>query len=241
MCFTVNVNLVKDEIANRYGVSFPDEYRYEPSYYMHAYSMPELPLICSDDPGKVRMLTWGLIPDWVSSSAQAEEIRKMTFNARSDSVSKKPAFSGSFMERRCLIPVAGFFEWQHRGKEKIPYYIYRKGENILSLAGLWSRWADHENDKLLETFSIITTEANLLMSEIHNSKKRMPVILSRELEKEWLDMSKSETEALGMLKPAPEQFLTAHTVGPLISGKNSYKNSPEVIKPYDYYKTGLLF
>jgi len=67
MCFSVNVNLVKEEIEDRYGVNFPDKYRYEPSYYYQAFALPEIPAICSDDPGNARLLKWGLIPSWVKS------------------------------------------------------------------------------------------------------------------------------------------------------------------------------
>jgi len=123
MCFTVNVNLVKEEIEERYGVTFPGKYRYEPSYYYHAFGLPELPAICSGDPASVRFLKWGLIPSWVRNETDAEEIRLKTFNARAESIESKPSFSSSFKTRRCIIPVRGFYEWQHTAKGKIPWYI----------------------------------------------------------------------------------------------------------------------
>lgn len=95
MCFTVNVNLIKEEIEKRYGINFPDKYRYEPSYYYHAFSFPELAAICSGY-STVRFLKWGLIPSWVRNASGAASIRTKTFNARSESLDSKHSFSSSF-------------------------------------------------------------------------------------------------------------------------------------------------
>jgi putative SOS response-associated peptidase YedK len=241
MCFSVNVNLVKEELEERYGVNFPDKYRYEPSYYYHAYGLPEIPAICSDDHSSVRLLKWGLIPSWVRSSEEADEIRFKTFNARSESIATKPSFSPSFKSKRCLIPVRGFFEWQHLGKEKIPWYIYSLDNEIFTIAGLYSEWRPSDNLETIRTFSIITTDANDLMAEVHNSKKRMPAILSIAEEKKWIDLSISLSDAAGLLKPCPSDFLKAHTISPLVNNRMANRNIPEVILPYSYQSDNLLF
>jgi putative SOS response-associated peptidase YedK len=118
MCFSVNVNLVKEELENRYGATFLDPDKYSPSYYYHAFGLPELPAICSDNKDQIKLLRWGLIPHWVRSREAADEIRYKTFNARAETISSKPSFSASFASKRCIIPVKGFFEWQHRGEKK---------------------------------------------------------------------------------------------------------------------------
>jgi putative SOS response-associated peptidase YedK len=234
MCFSVNVNLVKEELEDRYGVEFPDKYRYEPSYYYHAFGLPEIPAICSSDPGKVRLLKWGLIPEWVRSPEDAQEIRLKTINARSETLGTKPSFSASFKSKRCIIPVKGFFEWQHVGKMKIPWYIYSLNDTIFSIAGLYSEWNNSSTGQEIGTFSIITTEANELMAEVHNSKKRMPAILSRDEERKWIDLSLSPDEASVFLKPYPDDLLAAHTISPLVNSRSANRNTPEIIKPYNY-------
>jgi putative SOS response-associated peptidase YedK len=241
MCFSVNVNLVKEEIEERYGVNFPGKYRYEPSYYYHAFGLPEIPAVCSGNPGFISMLKWGLIPEWVRTPEDAEEIRFKTFNARSESINTKPSFSASFNSKRCLIPVRGFFEWHHAGKEKIPWYIYSSNNQIITLAGIYSEWTHSGTGEIIPTFSIITTEANELMAEVHNSGKRMPAILNRDEEKKWIDISISASEALSLLKPYPTGLMKAHTISPLINNKNINRNTPELIRPYDYKSTNLLF
>jgi putative SOS response-associated peptidase YedK len=241
MCFTVNVNMVKEELENRYGATLIDPDKYRPSYYYHAFSLPELPAICSEAPEMISLLRWGLIPSWVRTADDANEIRYKTFNARSESIEKKPSFSSSFKSKRCIIPVKGFFEWQHVGKEKIPWYIYHSGDEILSLAGLYDEWTETSTGEHLRTFSIITTEANDLMAEIHNSAKRMPAILDKSAESRWLDNSASQTDAISFLKPGSNDLLKAHPIGPMVNSKSANRNTPELIRPYVYKSDKLLF
>lgn len=241
MCFTVNVNLIKEEIEERYGVNFPGKYRYEPSYYYHAFGLPDLPAICSGDQASVRLLKWGLVPSWTETDADAEEIRLKTFNARAESIDRKPSYSSSFKSKRCIIPVRGFYEWQHTANGKIPWYIYGSDDEIISLAGLYSEWVQSSTGELLSTFTVITTDANKMMAEIHNSKKRMPVILSGQDEKKWIDLSVPPSEALSMLKPSREELLKAHTISPLINDRSANRNKPDLIKPYVYNSPGTLF
>jgi putative SOS response-associated peptidase YedK len=241
MCFSVNVNLIKEELENRYGATLIDPDKYRPSYYYHAFGLPEMPAICSGSPSRIGLLKWGLIPSWTRSIADANVIRFKTFNARAEGIDSKPSFSSSFKSRRCIIPVRGFFEWQHAGKEKIPWYICHTGNEILSFAGLYDQWTESDTGEIFNTFTIITTSANDMMAEIHNSARRMPAILDKKSESLWIDLSLSSTDALSLLKPSPSEILTAHTVGPLVNDKSANRNSPEVIRPYNYNQGNLLF
>lgn len=241
MCFSVNVNLIKEELESRYGATLIDPDNYRPSYYYHAFGLPELPAICSDTPGSIQLLKWGLIPSWTRSSDDAKQIRFKTFNARAESISKKPSFSSAFKSKRCIIPVVGFYEWQHRGKEKIPWYIYNPGNEIISIAGLYDEWIENTTGEVYKTCSIITASANELMAEIHNSAKRMPVILNKSDENGWISQSSSIDEITSMLRPCPSEILKAHTISSLVNNKNSNRNSPDVIRPYTYPSDNLLF
>jgi putative SOS response-associated peptidase YedK len=241
MCFSVNVNLVKEELEKRFGATLIDPDKYRPSYYYHAFSLPELPAVCSDTPDRIRLLKWGLIPSWIKTIDDANAIRYKTFNARSESIDKKPSFSSSFRSKRCLIPVKGFFEWQHVGNEKIPWYIYHNKNEILTIAGLYDEWIADKTGELISTFSIITTDANDLLAEIHNSAKRMPVILDKSDENRWIDLSLSQPDALFLMKPCPSGILRAHTIGPLVNDRTCNRNTPEVILPYKWEDSNLLF
>jgi putative SOS response-associated peptidase YedK len=241
MCFTVNVNLIREELEKRYGADLIDSDKYRPSYYYQAHALPELPVICSANPGKIKLLKWGLIPSWTRSIEAANEIRIKTFNARSESLDTKPSFSSGLKSKRCIIPVSGFYEWQHSGNEKIPWYIFRADGDIMSLAGLYDEWIESNTGEQYSTFTIITTEANILMSEIHNSKKRMPALLDKDSESAWLNVSLDSADVKKMLKPAPDDILKAHTISPLVNSRTADRNTPDVIKPYNYNQQQLLF
>jgi len=236
MCFTVNINLVKEELEKRYGVDFLDHEQYRPSYYYHAHSLPLLPVVTSD---RILLMQWGLIPSWTSSTSQAQTMRRSTFNARAESISEKPAFAESFESRRCILPVSGFYEWQHHAAIKIPWYIYASDNSILSLGCIWSEWTDKESGVVYRTFSIVTTEANNLLSVIHNSARRMPLVIAREDVDNWISGNQMTCEKL--MHPAPEEALSAHTISSIISSRSANKNTPEITKPYQYYITGSLF
>ena len=241
MCFSVNVNLVKEELENRYGATFLDPEKYHPSYYYHAFAFPELPAICSGKTDKIQLLKWGLIPSWVKSKENADEIRLKTFNARAESINSKPSFSMSFSSKRCIIPVKGFFEWQHIGTKKIPWYIYRADSEIISFAGLWEEWVESSTGEMFSTFSIVTTSANEMMAEIHNSAKRMPVILDKQAEKQWIDLETDKAQVFELLKPCPPEILKAHTISPLINEKAADRNRPELIRHYLWNIENILF
>jgi len=233
MCFTVNVNIIKEELERRYGTNLVDHDNYRPSYYYHAHSLPDLPVVYRDesDDMNISLFKWGLIPGWVRSEEEAQKIRYMTFNAKAETLAEKPSFSRPLERSRCIIPVSGFFEWQHISGRKHPWYIFNPDEPVMSLGGLYDRWPMPGGEKDIYTFSIITTAANQLMTEIHNSKKRMPLILTRDNEDKWLQTSSAE-ELVNLLRPLPDNILSAYRISPLIGNRRVNRNTPELIKPY---------
>ena len=240
MCFTVNVNIVKEEMEKRFGAVLNDPDSYRPSYYYHAFEIPRMPVISQNEPELIQLFNWGLIPSWTGSKEKAYKIRLQTFNARAETITEKPSFRKPVQSKRCLVPAKGFYEWQHRGNNKIPYYIYLPGSEIFTFAGLYDTWLDRTTGELLNTFSIITTTANSKLELIHNTKKRMPVILSRQDEEIWLDPDREGKEVLKLLKPYPEKFMQAYTISPLISKRGVEKNIPGLINPFEYDSPGLF-
>ncbi len=240
MCFTVNVNIVREELEERYGSELIDHDKYRPSYYYHAYSLPYMPVVCSGEKNRLNLFRWGLIPSWTADEREAREIMMKTFNARSETINTKPAFRDAYANHRCLVPVRGFFEWQHKGGRKIPWYITLKGEEIFSLAGIWDSWT-MQGGVTLNTFSVVTTRANELMQEIHNTQKRMPVILPASAERLWLKEGLAEEALASLMEPVAAEMLDAHTVSPLITNARADRNRPELIIPYTYPVQGTLF
>lgn len=172
---------------------------------INAFSLPRVPVICADNAEEIRLYVWGLIPFWVKDSLTANEIRRKTFNAKAETLTEKPSFRNSVQSKRCLVIVSGFYEWQTAEKRKIPYLMSLKDQPIFALAGLYDTWKNPENKEVLKTFTIITTRANPKMEEIHNLKKRMPVILSPEDEKTWLSSEMTATEMARIFEPFPQE------------------------------------
>ena len=142
---------------------------------------------------EVAELRWGLIPSWAKDS----KIGLQCINARSETVAEKPAFRDSFVRRRCLVPADSFFEWESRGRRKIPWRFERPDHEPFCMAGLWNRW--NSPDGPLETFTILTCAPNSLVGVVHS---RMPVLLSPDQAEHWLSNG-----GTSLLVPAPDNFL----------------------------------
>jgi putative SOS response-associated peptidase YedK len=138
-----------------------------------------LPVITNDKSIGFNFFRWGLIPFW----AKDISIGNKFINARSETILEKPSFRNAFRQRRCLVPADAFYEWKQEVKEKIPYRIFLKNQNIFSMAGIWEK-CKLPNGETIFSFAIITTQPNTLMTKIHN---RMPVILDKKGEDLWIN------------------------------------------------------
>ncbi len=188
MCYVVKIDLTREALEKRFGAKMSDTAAFTPSTRVSAFSLPLHPVVTGSESGSILFYVWGLIPYWVKDEKLAGDLRMKTFNARSESLSEKPSFRHVVNRKRCLVLTNGFYEWQTDGKRKIPYFIGLKDETGFALAGLHDTWTHPVTGEILNTFTVITTRANPMMEEIHNLKKRMPVILSRENESRWLDV-----------------------------------------------------
>lgn len=218
---------------------------YQEYYLANGFDTPfYMPVTTNKEPKKVGKAIWGLVPEYVDSSQSAGAIAKKTLNARCETVFKLPSYRDYIGGNRCLIWAGGFFEtqWEVPGKDKTkktPYFIYMKDKKPFCFGGLYSEWVRPDTGEVLTTYSIITTPANDLLSEIHNNKKRMPFILTKDKREEWLsDLSKEDI--IDMMKPLDNGLLSAHTVSKLANSPIEYKNVPEVQEEYIYPKDTLF-
>ncbi len=178
-------------------------------------------IVEEDEKRKLEMFRWGLIPSW----AKDPSIGNKMINARAETVSEKPSFRSAFKKRRCLIVADGFYEWQKTDSGKQPYHFRMKDSSPFAFAGLWETW-DKEGEKI-RSCSIVTTDANDLMNEIHH---RMPVILHPENYGAWLDQGFEEKEALtDLLRPYPSEEMKAYMVSRRVN--KPANNEPSVIEP----------
>ncbi|NTW33060.1 MAG: SOS response-associated peptidase [Bacteroidetes bacterium] len=149
-----------------------------------------MPVITHDEKGNhLKNMKWGLVPHWAKDPA----IGFKTINARIETIRHKPAFEKPFKTQRILVPASGFYEWKHLGKEKIPYFIHPKDSDIWSFAGLYDIWEEEPFGNKLYSFTIITKQPPKDLMEIHN---RMPAIVPKDLEEDWLDETNKDSDKL---------------------------------------------
>ena len=183
MCYSNSSTSSNVDLGNKYGKKVDPSIADSPVYFASGFQFPMWRII-SNEP-TIEYMRWGLIPHWFKGNSS--EIAAKTLNARIESISAKPSFKTIVNSKRCIIPSNGFFEWQHQGKNKIPYFIYGEKDSILSMAGLWDECIDVSNGTIIKTFSILTQEANEFMAEIHNVKKRMPLLLDEKRIHSWMN------------------------------------------------------
>lgn len=224
-------NRIRDEIRRKYGGSLLDH------HHTSGFSHPKLIIYTSLKPSRPILSTWGLIPSWAKEKNQ---IWDKTLNAKSETIFEKPSFKNSAISRRCIIPLDGFYEHHHKNGKTFPYFIKRKGDESMNLGGLWNEWTDNVTGDKINTFSIITTKGNDMMSHIHNNPKlvepRMPFIVPDELQSDWLKPIEDELDQKmiqDLIQPYPDEELISYTVRRL-KGKKAVGNVPEASNPFEY-------
>lgn len=169
----------------------------------------------------LEQLRWGLVPSW----AEHPSIGNRLINARSESVTQKPAFRDAFHARRCLVPADGFYEWAKTPTGRQPYYIRVHGGEVFALAGLWEYYEGEGGP--IESFTIITTDTNDLVRPVHD---RMPVILAPADYDAWLDPANPDYRGLrALLRPYPAGDMDMVPVSRYVNKPQN--KGPECVEP----------
>ena len=200
-------------------------------YFVSGFSHPQLPVIKHDG---LFLFEWGLIPSWIKDDKEANDIQDMTLNTIGETVFEKQSFRNSITTKRCLLGINGFYEWRDVNKVKYPYFIHTKSNDIFSLGCIYESWTDKSTGEIRNTFSILTTPANTLMESIHNLKKRMPLILSREDEKRWIEPNLTHDQINELIKPYAASDMDAYTVTQHVNSGKNYRNVPQSMVMIDY-------
>jgi putative SOS response-associated peptidase YedK len=177
-----------------------------------------MPVVVSHSPNSIERMRWGLIPYW----AKDKNIGYKMINARAETIAIKPSFNKPLRTQRCLIPANGFYEWQKKDTNKIPYFIHLPDNALFAFAGIYDVWQDTDGQEV-KSYSIITTQANSAVSPIHD---RMPVILDKDEERDWLNSDIAEPEhIIQLLDSFSDAKLQAHGVSTQVnSPKNNSKD-----------------
>lgn len=239
MCGRFSFSPIEILIGERFDIEV-EEGLYTPRY--NCAPTQNLAVISNLEPQKLSYYRWGLIPFW----ARDMSIGNRMINARAESLLEKPSFRNPFRQRRCLVLSDGFFEWKKEaigssslqvyrstGQQvtgggrweagsRTPYRIVMKDGGLFAMAGIWDVWKDTAWNSI-HSFAIITTAPNELMQQIHD---RMPVILPRQFEKEWLTNDNTD-DLVKILQPYPADEMEAYPVSRLVNSPAN--DTPEVI------------
>jgi putative SOS response-associated peptidase YedK len=211
----IKVSIVNLEVDDAVSKKFKPRYNIAPTQDIHTVLNTPVP--------RLTFTHWGLVPFW----AKEKSIGNRMINARAETLLAKPSFREPFRRRRCIIFADGFYEWKGTGRSKTPYFLRMKKERPFGLAGLWDHWTDKQTGDTLLSSTIITTDANSLVSQIHN---RMPVILDPDHFKVWLSPDPAPDQTLmDCLKPYPDQEMEAYEISRLVN--NPWNDSSDCIRP----------
>ncbi|MGB7364956.1 MAG: SOS response-associated peptidase [Rhodococcus sp. (in: high G+C Gram-positive bacteria)] len=175
---------------------------------------------------QLRTVRWGLIPSW----AKDRKIAARLINARSETVTEKPAFKKAASRRRCLIPADGYYEWEKREGAKVPHFLHTDG--VLVMAGVYELWpdperADDDPEKWVWTTTVLTTTATDQLGHIHD---RSPVVVPEDLRSAWLDPSMTDLgQVAELVRSMPEPHLTPYEVSTAVNSVRN--NGPELLAP----------
>jgi len=225
MCgrFTITVTMdeLKEYLSDYYDIDEMKSDIIVPRYNVSP-GQDIISIINDGTKNRVGLLKWGFVP----SFAKDEKIGYSMINAKSETLEQKVSYKPSFEHKRCVILADGFYEWKKEDKKKIPMRILMKDQSIFPIAGLWSTYVKPDGTKHFST-TIITTQANDLVSTIHD---RMPVILTDESRKTWLNPRITDLRLLSeILKPYEPEKMYSYPVSSLVN--SSQNELPECIQP----------
>ena len=200
MCGRYAVTLPPDAMRDLFG--FEERPNFPPRFNI-APTQPVPVVVTHDGKRHFMLMRWGLIPSWAK-----EPPKSLLINARAETVAEKPSFRGAFRHHRALMPADGFYEWrQTEGKQ--PYFICRADRRTFAMAAVTDHWLASDGSEV-DTAAVVTCAANAALRPIHH---RMPVILEEKDWAAWLDPETPLKEAEALLRPAPDDWLTAWPVG----------------------------
>lgn len=171
----------------------------------------EAPVLFTAPERRMAFLKWGLLPAWAKGPQAKPQI-----NARAETLLDKPFFREAFRWRRALIPADGFYEWPKKGADRAPRYFSLKSGELFAFAGLWEPG----------NFTMITVEPCPAVARFHD---RMPAMLPRDAEGEWLDPKTPVPRLQELLRPYPSELLEARAVSPRVG--SSAVDEPSLREP----------
>lgn len=220
MCgrFNVTSSSLSDILMELVGLSHPgpDNYNAAPTETVSVLRLDE-----AGEPEIVPM-RWWLTPYW----SKEMSTKYSMFNAKSETIEKSAAFKEPFKKRRCVVPITGFYEWARSNNAKLPYYLTPYDAPGMLLGGVWDRWRNRDTGDMVESFAVLTCDANEQLTFVH---KRQPVMLSMAEAHRWLDPATPADELAGYCGSGLPVALDAIPVSTYVN--NARNKDPRCVEP----------
>lgn len=213
MCYYNGVKIIREEVS-----LFADDYKLIEGFdrdLQSGFDYEKYPIAFAGSSGVTCELAhWEFIPFWYRTMKDVAEARKKytTLNAQGEKLLDSKIYAEAGRERRCIVFSSGFYEWRHYKNIAYPYHIKVEGKGLFPMAGVRQPWTDKETGETFDTFAVITTEADKLMTQVHNKKRRMPTILTEETAALWLSDTLSEPEIKELATFHTPEILEAYTI-----------------------------
>lgn len=238
MCFHTSTTHKTKRLEEHFKVRIADDsfrsYFDKPTYHHNGFSHPNMLVIPQEKNDLIAPGGWGIVPNNKTKDEIKPYYKEAVkygggLNARSEKVFEHFIYRESIMEKRCVIPVSGFFEPHDYKGKKYPFYFKDKSDQPLALAGLYT-----VIDTFI-TFTILTKEASPLFAKIHNKKNRQPVILDSEMTDNWLSSNLAETEVTDVLKFSyPENLLDVYSISKDLFSPKVDSNTKEILNKKEF-------
>ncbi|MBE8971060.1 SOS response-associated peptidase family protein [Nostocales cyanobacterium LEGE 12452] len=228
MCYHVSQEKTVEQLKVAFRRPVDNIELFKQAFHVNAFDNPFQPVISNRNPRTIDMYRWRLVPSGVISE---KTFGANTRNARSETIFTANSYK-PYWENRCLIICTGFFEPHFISQDRPThsYYIKSKQREFLTLGGIFAPWQG------MNTYSIITTEASPLLSEVHNEGKRMPLVLEGEAARRWVAppgaMTQDEMSELMQPYLHDDNWITYRTIDG-ITNSRAATNVPEVLLPYE--------
>ena len=201
MCGRITITAKQEILEDRFYAKAAENFKRQYNAYPN-HDRYKLPVVTNEDPEHITLRYWGILPVWWTRD------KRGLINIKHETLRDKSTFRKDLTARRCLVLADGFYEWKGERGQKTPYHIRLKGGEPFAFAGLYEE--NKLDDRAIDTFAIVTTAPNELMALIHN---RMPVILCREDEHEWINPDTTPEQALEILdRPVASDAMESYVV-----------------------------
>ncbi len=230
MCYSAALRANVTTVQDHFKVAMQPEFQFEPYYHLNGFTHQNLYIIPQGRAGELVPAMWGLVPDYGVRDPQGFYKKYNTLNAKSETVFKSNTFKKSIWEKRCLIVADGFYEPHHKDKNSFPFFCQYPDEGLFAFAGIY-------NDLDTDVFScsIITAAANPFFEKIHNKRKRMPLVLDRSFEQQWIQQDLEEPHIKELMKIGfTTKEFEAYPVTKAIYKRGVDTNTPEIVQKVHY-------